>query len=459
MKLRLTNGVWAFGREQPTDLSGIPDRTGPNPRGSVNRKSPLKGGTFARILRTVIQPYGIAVVSVALAFSLTFLLRYFFPYPVLFLFFAAVMVSAWFGGTGAGLFAVLLSTLVADYFFVPPFNSFEVSATNVSYFAAFVICAFVASWVSATKKKAEMAILEARDQLELRVEQRTAQLQQSHGELVAREHELEKSNWELREHERQLELSIEQRKKTEQALMKSQAELAHLSRVLTMGELTSSIAHEITQPLTAVVIHGDAGLTSLAADPPALDDARQAFEKIIEDGTRAGAVLGRIRTLFKKEALSKAQVDMNELIQELLGLLRDQTIRNGVTIETTLASDLPRIYGDRVQLQQVLLNLALNAIDATSHLVDRSRRLRISTAKTGDEILIAVEDSGIGIRLETADRIFDAFYTTKPQGIGMGLPISRSIVESHGGRLWATPLDQGALFQFTIPIEPTNQDV
>jgi len=457
MKLKATNGLCALSVQGAPTLSANPDPT----RTEIDRnRTAQKDARLSNLFRAVIRPYGTAVVLVALAFLLTFVLRYFFPYPVLFLFFAAVMVSAWFGGTGPGLFAVLLSTLVADYFFVPPFNSFVVNATNVSYFAAFVLCALMASWVSTTKKKGELAILEARDQLEVRVDQRTAELRRLNADLIARERQLEISNAELRERERQLELMIEERKKAEQALMKSQGELAHLSRVLTMGELTTSIAHEITQPLTAVVIHGDAGLACLSMNPPALDEARQAFDKIIEDGTRAGMVLGRIRTLFKKEALSKDWVDMNELIQELIGLLRDQIIQTGIAIQIALATDLPNVYGDRVQLQQVVLNLVLNAMDATSHLIGIPKRLRIfSSTQAAKEVLIGVEDNGIGLQREIAERIFDAFYTTKPQGIGMGLPISRSIVESHGGRLWATALPKGALFQFTIPTEPPNRDV
>ena len=460
MKLKATNGLCALSVQGAPTLSANPDNPDPPRTGIDRNRTPQKDARFSNLFRAVIRPYGTAVVLVALAFLLTFVLRYFFPYPVLFLFFAAVMVSAWIGGTGPGLFAVLLSTLVADYFFVPPFNSFVVNATNVSYFGAFVLCALMASWVSTTKKKGELAILEARDQLEVRVDQRTAELRRLNADLIARERQLEISNAELRERERQLELMIEERKKAEQALMKSQGELAHLSRVLTMGELTTSIAHEITQPLTAVVIHGDAGLACLSMNPPALDEARQAFDKIIEDGTRAGMVLGRIRTLFKKEALSKDWVDMNELIQELIGLLRDQIIQTGIAIQISLATDLPNVYGDRVQLQQVILNLVLNAMDATSHLTGIPRRLHIfSSTQAAKEVLIGVEDNGIGLQREIAERIFDTFYTTKPQGIGMGLPISRSIVESHGGRLWATALTKGALFQFTIPTEPPNRDV
>ena len=370
----------------------------------------------------------------AFAFALTFALRYFFPYPVLFLFFAAVMVSAWFGGRGAGLFAVLLSTILTDYFFVPPFNSFIVDATNISYFGAFVVCALVASWVSSSKKKSEQALKEARNQLEIRVAERTVELEKSNAEL----------RWTIQEHD-----------KAQEALRETQTELAHLSRVFSMGELTSSIAHEISQPLTAVVTHGHACLEWLSASPPNVEKARRTTENIIQDGTRAGAVLGRIRSLFKKESPAEDWLDMNEVIGELTIFLRDEASRRGISIQTELARELPRVKGDRVQLQQVVLNLLMNGMDAMNGLAGGAKRLLIgSTRHDARSILISVEDSGVGLRPEIEQRIFEPFFTTKPQGIGMGLSISRTIVESHGGHLWAeSGRARGAVFQFTIPLE------
>jgi K+-sensing histidine kinase KdpD len=217
----------------------------------------------ARLSRRQIAGYGIALLSASAAFVSTMLLQHLFPYPFLFLFFGAVMASAWFGGTAAGLFAVLISTAVVAYYFVPPFYSWTISATAEAYFVSFVVCALVASWVSSSKKKSEAALRETRDQLEIRVSERTAEL------------------------------------------MKTQAELAHLSRVLSMGELTASIAHELSQPLTAVVAHGNACVEWLSAAPPNLEKARQTAKRIVQDGTQAGAVLSRIRALFKKEAPAK----------------------------------------------------------------------------------------------------------------------------------------------------------
>jgi len=387
----------------------------------------------------MVRPCGIALSFVAMALVATLLLQRFFPYPFLFLFFPAVMASAWFGGMCAGLFAVFVSTVLVDYFFVPPFNSFAINATDSTYFAAFVVCTFVASWVSSSKKQSEEILREARDQLEIRVAERTA--------------ELERSNAELRRSVREHEIA-------EQTLRKTQADLAHLSKVMTMGELTCSIAHEVSQPLTAVVTYGHACLEWLSAAPPAVAEARKAAERVIQDGTRAGVVLNRIRALFKKEAPTRDCLDMNEVIRELGVLLRDEAARAGVSLRLELAKDLPRVKGDRVQLQQVVLNLAVNGMDAMRGTADRPRELLIRTAAGGSaEILIQVKDSGAGLRAEIAPEIFKPFFTTKPQGIGMGLSISRSIVESHRGRLWVTPLSaNGSLFQFTVPTGSRDHD-
>ena len=394
----------------------------------------------SHIVREIIRPYGTAVVLVALAFLLTFILRYFFPYPVLFLFFAAVMVSAWFGGTATGLFAVLLSTLVTDYFFVPPFGSFVVDATNVSYFGAFVVCALVASWVSASKRKTEEALREARDHLEMKIAERTRELEKTNGNLRRT----------MRDHDQ-----------AQQALRQTQTELAHLSRALTMGELTSSIAHEINQPLTAVVTHGHACVEWLSANPPDIAKARQTAKRIIEDGTRAGTVLRRIRALFSKQGNMRDWADMNEVITELSVFLRDEAMSQHVSIRTELAPELPRIKCDRVQLQQVVLNLIMNGMDAMRGMAGgRTRELLVRSQQEDQrEIRVSVEDSGCGLGPQIAEKIFEPFFTTKPQGIGMGLSISRSIVESHGGRIWAsTRASGGTLVSFTVPVNSKNSD-
>ncbi len=368
-------------------------------------------------IRSIVQGYAIALLSVSIAFAATLLLQRFFPYPFPFLFFGAVMASGWFGGTGPGLLSVLLSTILVDYFFVPPIGSFAINLSAAAYFTAFVTSALIAGWVGASKRKSVTALQQGLDQLEVRVSERTAEL------------------------------------------MKTQAELAHLSQVLSMGELTASIAHEINQPLTAVVTHGHACLEWLSANPPNLEKTRQTIERIIQDGTRAGAVLSRIRALFKKEAPAKDWFDMNEVIHELTVFLRDEAVRRRILIRTDLVPGLPKIKADRVQLQQVVLNLMMNGMDAVAEITGRPRELLISAREQDAELLVRVEDSGVGLDAETAEKIFNPFFTTKPHGIGMGLSISRSIIEAHEGHLWAVPRPTGgAIFQFTLPVRPKDTD-
>ena len=383
------------------------------PHRATEHRQELHEPRFAGLWANAIR-YGTAALLAtgALLASLGIQHLFSFPYPFLFLFFGAVMVSAWIGGMGAGLFAVLLSTLAVDYFFVPPFYSWQISTTAETYFVAFVLCALVASWISSAMKRSEQALQEARNQLEIKVSERTA------------------------------------------ALMQTQADLARLSRALSMGELTASIAHEISQPLTAVVTNGDACLQWLSATPPNLEKARQSTEKIVQDGTRAGAVVARIRALFKKEEPVKDWVNVNETIQELVEFLRHEASSRQISIGTQLIPTMPPVNVDRVQLQQVVLNLVMNAMDALADAAGKQREIVIrSSTSAENEILVSVEDCGPGVNPEAIDKIFDPFFTTKPQGIGVGLSISRSIIESHEGRLWSTPNPNGgAIFQFTLPM-------
>jgi PAS domain S-box-containing protein len=245
---------------------------------------------------------------------------------------------------------------------------------------------------------------------------------------------------------------ITARKQTEEELRKAQVELAHVTRVMTMGELAASIAHEVNQPLAAIVTNGNACLRWLAGESPNLDEARETARRIIRDGNRAGDVIGRIRTLLRKTGTEKELLDMNQVIREIVALAEGEVRRNGVALRTELAGDLPPILGDRVELEQVVLNLIMNAIEAMSAIGDRPRELVIRTQSGEvDQVRVAVQDSGIGLDPRSMGRIFDAFYTTKSQGMGMGLAISRSIIEAHGGRLWAVANDgPGATFQFTL---------
>ena len=244
---------------------------------------------------------------------------------------------------------------------------------------------------------------------------------------------------------------IEDRKRAEWALQEAQAGLSHVTRVMAMGELVASIAHEVNQPLTGVVTNANFCLRQLASETPNLEKLREAIAEIVNDGTRASAVISRIRALLMKAAPERVELDINEIIQEVAILVRNEVTRNRISLRNDLAPDLPRVLGDRVQLQQVLINLVMNGIDAMRTLTDRSRELLIKSAKNPAGVLIQVQDSGPGLDPEQADRIFEPFFTTKPQGIGLGLSISCSIIESHGGRLWAVPGSNGALFQFTVP--------
>jgi PAS domain S-box-containing protein len=236
------------------------------------------------------------------------------------------------------------------------------------------------------------------------------------------------------------------------SLRQTQAELAHVSRVTTMGELAASIAHEVNQPLVGVVTNASASLRLLAGDSPNLVETREAMRAIIRDGNRAADVVSRMRGLFKKARPAKEPLDINEAIEEVVLLTRGEARRNKAALRMELAANLPSVMADRVQIQQVILNLILNGIQAMRAVEDRERIMVVRTQRgEDDQIRVAVQDCGIGIGPGSVERIFDAFHTTKPGGMGMGLTISRSIVESHGGRLWATANDgPGATFQFTV---------
>jgi PAS domain S-box-containing protein len=235
-----------------------------------------------------------------------------------------------------------------------------------------------------------------------------------------------------------------------------QMELAHANRVATMGQLTVSIAHEVKQPISAVVTSAQAARRWLDRQPPHLEEARQALARIAKDGHRAGEVIGRIRELITKAPPRKGWVDLNEAIREVIELTRGEAVKTGVSVQTHLAGNLPLIHGDRVQLQQVILNLIVNAIEAMSGVRDGPRELLISTGKVEpDGVLVAVRDTGPGLAPATFDRLFEAFYTTKPGGLGMGLSICRSIIQAQGGRLWAEANEpRGAVFQFLTPTQP-----
>jgi PAS domain S-box-containing protein len=251
---------------------------------------------------------------------------------------------------------------------------------------------------------------------------------------------------------------IEDRRRAEEQLRQAQEDLARVTRVVAMGEL-AAIAHEVNQPLTAIVTNASLSLRQLNSATPDPDELRGAITEIVNDGARASAVLSRIRALLMSGAPSATEIDINQVIQDVILLLRYELNRNRISLRTEPAPDLPPVRGDPVQLQQVLINLIMNAIDALRKSGERPREILIRSAKNPEGILVQVEDSGPGIGPEQADRIFEPFFTTKPQGMGMGLSISRSIVESHGGRLWAAPGElHGARFQFIVPMADISNE-
>ena len=374
------------------------------------------------MLRTVWR-YGLAVITVAAALVITRSLeRYTDITP---LFYAAVVISAWFGGMGPGLVAVALATMAIDYYLVPPLYTLRPDLKQISFLVAFGFLAILTSWMSAKRKQAQEDLRQARDELDQRVQERTA--------------ELREANETLRERG--------------ETLQKVQTELAHVTRVMTVGELTASIAHEVNQPLAAIVTNGNACLRWLGGVKPNFLEARQAVERIIKDSYRASEVVSRIRTLVKKAPPRNDRVDLNEVILEVLALAQNQARRSRVELKHELADNLPAVNGDRVRLQQVILNLVVNGMESIATSRNSERELSISTSKDeSNNLVVAVRESGHGLDAANLERVFDAFFTTKPEGMGMGLAISRTIIESHGGRLWATSNSpHGAVFQFTLP--------
>jgi PAS domain S-box-containing protein len=243
-----------------------------------------------------------------------------------------------------------------------------------------------------------------------------------------------------------------EREQAEEVLRQAQADLAHVNRVTTMGELTASLAHEVNQPIAAVVTNAGACLQWLAGDTPNLEEARAAATRIVKGGTRAAEIISRIRLLFKKHTPQRESVDVNEVIREMIVLLRSEITRYSISVRTEQAADLPQVMSDRVQLQQIMMNLIINGIDAMKD-VDGRRELAIKSQRgENKQIMVSVSDTGVGLPPHQADQIFNAFFTTKLHGTGMGLSISRSIIGAHGGRLWAADNSpRGASFHFTLP--------
>ncbi len=367
--------------------------------------------------------YGLAVIVIALAWVLSQWLTPHIGFPGT-LFFIAVMLSAWFGGLGPGLLLAMFSTLAFHYAFA---HSPSPSYREIPrLFMFFVSNTFFALLCAAARSTTE-SLARARDDLKGAVQ------------------DLQKTNAALLEENRE-------RKQAEEALRQAQADLARAHRTSSMGELAASLAHEIKQPIAAAVMDARACLRWLRRDEPDLAEASEAALRIVGDVTRAADIISRLQLQFEKGTPKRELVDVNEVIREMIALLESEATRYKILVLTQLAADLPQVMGDHVQLQQVLMNLMINSIDAMKR-VDGTRELAIKSQWTDNEQLnVSVSDTGIGLPPQQEDQIFNAFFTTKPHGTGMGLRISRSIIESHGGRLWATGASgRGAIFQFTLP--------
>jgi C4-dicarboxylate-specific signal transduction histidine kinase len=347
-----------------------------------------------------IQRYGLATISCGVALAMAWPIDA--PSSC---FLLAVTASSLFGGLGPGLLSVGLSNLAFNYFFLQRTLAPAVGPGIYLRSAVFLAATLLITGLMELKRRVE-----------------------------------------------------ESRNRAEGALRQAQADLARVSRVTTMGELTASLAHEVNQPIAAAVTDANTCLRWLTRDHPDVEEAREAASRVVKDAIRAAEIINRVGLLFRKGDLQQDLVDINEVIGEMLVLLRSEATRYSISIRTELAGDLSQIMGDRVQLQQVLMNLMINGIDAMKE-VDGTRELLITSRRTENEqLMVSVSDTGMGLPGQQADQIFEAFFTTKPHGTGMGLRISRSIVESHGGRLWAVESPpRGASFSFTLPTQSRSQ--
>jgi C4-dicarboxylate-specific signal transduction histidine kinase len=375
----------------------------------------------------IVLRYGLALLMVAAAAAASSLLQLFSERALSFPFYVAVVISTWIG-IGPGLLAILCSAMVVDYFWIPPLYTLGIDDENWSWYLVFTGSALVSLVWTWQRRNTERA-------LETTVARRTA-------ELVA-------ANLALRN-------EIAERQAAEAELQEAQAEVARTLRLTTVAETAAAIAHETNQPLAAIAVNAGACMRSLSREPPLLDLAREAAGCIVEDANRAADVIARVRALLNKEGPKRQPVDINRLVQDVLALMRGAIDRQGIGCRVELSDRLPNILGDPIQLQQVLLNLVTNGIEAMATLADGPRVVTVRSALDLDNagsVIVTVEDSGVGIDSRQAIRVFDSFYTTKPNGIGVGLSISRSIIEAHGGRLWLDDTaPHGARFCFALPV-------
>ena len=492
-----------------------------------------------------LKPLGVAVFFVLVALLWTFPLQHWMDYPFVFLFIAGIMGSAWFGGRIAGFIAVVMSSFLVTYFFIPPLYSITVARESESFLAVFILFAITMSIISSARKRSESEVRRARDLLELKVQERTAELERSNREIQQSERQLrllteaipqqiwradaggsiEYVNQDLRKylgmdeveligkglfgaiHPQDLPLvneywgmafetgeafevqarvrnpeagyrwflirafpqrsesgaidrwyglhiDIEEHQREQQSLTARQESLSRLSRNLSMSEVAASIAHELNQPMTALVTHAYACREWASANPPNMEKVSATSAKIVQESTRASAVVKRIRSLFSNDEPVRIPTDLNLLIEDSAQLLRDEAIREGVRIELKLSHQIDEVEIDAVQIQQVVLNLSKNAIEAMAHST-KDKTLTISTEPHAEnQILIEVRDTGPGINPDLVPHIFEPFFSTKKNGTGIGLAICRSIIEAHSGRIKAVNREfGGAAVQFTIATE------
>lgn len=354
------------------------------------------------------------------------------PYADIFLI-IAVVFSAWFGGPIPGWISVGLATLAVDFFLIEPMFAITLDQRTLTRSLPFLICAAISNIFGLYRRRNEMALRGARDELDVRVRQRTVELNAAQEKLKS---------------------EVEERRRAEAAQIRAEQEVERLNRILTMGALTASIAHEINQPLAAITANGNAALLWLRRDPPSLDETREFITAMIAGAKRASAVVEEIRRLTEKGVTgAKQPVNLNAIITSVVSLARRDLNQRGIELKLQLDGDLPEVHGSRVALQQVMMNMIMNGIEAMDAISDRPREL-IITSETVDAngIAVTVQDSGIGLSESETSRLFCPFFTTKPHGIGMGLAICRSIIEGAGGHMSASRrLPHGATFTFVLP--------
>ena len=481
------------------------------------RRTMTQGNTRSPKQVSTIERYGLAVLSVSVALGLALLLDRLHFRGLASPFLLALAIAAWYGGTGAAMLAFLLSCISFAYFFLGPFYTLFVAfasfallvmwfcivrrhverllrrseaylaqAQKLSHTGSFgwEVSSGKIYWSQetfrifeydpTTEPTLKLVLGRTHPEDRTKVEKMFDRVPEGKGfdfehrllmpdgsvkylQMVGRPSDDASGYFEFVG----AVTDITERKRAEEelyqkevCLREAQTELAHVSRVTTMGELAASITHEVNQPLAGIVTNANSSLRWLAGDSPNLAEAREAIRRIVRDGNRASEVVSRMRALFKKASTARERFDINAAIEEVVVMTQSEVRKNQVAIRKELATNLPPVVGDRVQIQQVLMNLILNAFEAMSTVESRERDLVIRTQRDeGDEVRVALQDSGIGLDPKNVERIFDAFHTTKSGGLGMGLSISRSIIEAHGGRLWAKANSpRGAAFEFTVPI-------